>query len=84
MFSEPHSSTTEVVYVRLRGEGTIVYRPAPASSAGKDVARLITPDDYDPDDEDWEFKPGMLVRLESAHLEGQTVRVAVALAETSR
>ncbi len=83
MASEPQSGTTEVVYVRLRGEGTIVYRPAPAASAGKDVARLIAPDGYDPDDEDWEFKPGMLVRLESTRMEGQVVRVAVSLADTS-
>lgn len=80
---EPESGRTEVVYVRLRGEGTNVYRPAPASSAGKNVARLIAPDGYDPDDEDWEFQPGMLVRLESARLEGQVVQVAVSLADAS-
>jgi hypothetical protein len=78
---EMGASTTEVVYVRLRGEGTTVYRPALASSAGMDVARLIAPDDYDPTDEDWEFKPGMLVRLASKPLGGQNVRVAVSLAE---
>ncbi len=80
---EPESGATEVVYVRLLGEGTIVYRPVPASSAGQDVARLIAPDGYDPDDEDWEFKPGMLVRLEFTSMEGQVVRVAVSLADTS-
>ena len=57
------SGTTEVVYVRLRGEGTN--------------------DGYDPGDEDWEFKPGMLVRLESKRLEGQVVQVAVSLADAS-
>lgn len=81
---ETESGTTVVVYVRLRGEGTSVYRPVPASSAGKDVARLIAPDGYDPGDEDWEFKPGMLVRLESTRLEGQVVQVAVSLADASR
>ena len=81
MSLQPHPSATEVVYVRLVGEGTNVYRPVPASPAGKDSARLITPDD--PDDEDWEFKPGTLVRLESTYLDGQVVRVAVSLAETS-
>ena len=69
MHSEPETGTTELVYVRLRGEGTTVYRPAAASSAGKDLARLIAPEGYDPDDEDWEFKPGTLVRLESTRLE---------------
>ena len=83
MHSEPETGTTELVYVRLRGEGTTVYRPAAASSAGKDLARLIAPEGYDPDDEDWEFKPGTLVRLESTRLEGQAVRVAVSLAETA-
>lgn len=83
MRTESESGTTVVVYVRLRGEGTSVHRPVPASSAGKDVARLFAPDGYDPGDEDWEFKPGMLVCLESTRLEGQVVQVAVSLADAS-
>ena len=81
MSVEPDSSTTKVVYVYLRGEGTPVYRPAPATLVGTDVARLAAPGDYNPEDEDWEFKPGMLVRLESKTLGGQKVLVAVSPAE---
>lgn len=74
-------SDIERVYVRLLGEGTVVYRPTDASRAGPDTARLVAPHDYDPDDEDWEFKPGALVRLESRSLGEQEVRVAVSLAD---
>jgi hypothetical protein len=70
-------SKTEQVYVRLLGEGTIVYRPALAVIKGADVALLVEPDGYDPDDEDWEFKPGTLVRLEERVWDGQRVLVVL-------
>jgi hypothetical protein len=40
--------------------------------------QLLTPHDYDPENEDWEFKPGSLVRLEQRWLGGELVEVAVA------
>jgi hypothetical protein len=72
-------SSTERVYVRLLGEGTDVFIPAEAVFEGSNVGRLVAPADYDPDDQDWEFKPGALVRIESRTLEGKEERVAVAL-----
>jgi hypothetical protein len=44
-------------------------------------ARLLAPPGYDPEDEDWEFKPGSVVRVERHQLEGAQEYVAVALAE---
>jgi len=69
------------VYVRLLGEGTVVFRPASAEFLEPDKARLMTPSGYDPADEDWEFKPGSIVRVELCQLEGVDAFVAVALAE---
>lgn len=69
------------VYVRLLGEGTVAFRPSPAEFLGPQEARLIAPPGYDPDDEDWEFKPGSVVRVELRQLEGADEFVAVAHAE---
>jgi hypothetical protein len=72
-------SSTEptVVYVQLLGEGTVVFRPVPAEPSGENVVRLLVPDDYDPEDEDWEFKPGATVRVEPRSLSEGEVLVAV-------
>ncbi len=69
------------VYVRLLGEGTFVFRPAPAEFLEPDKARLMAPPGYDPEDEDWEFKPGSIVRVELRQLGGVDAFVAVARAE---
>lgn len=73
-------STTDpmLVYVRLLGEGTSVYRPAHAETRAQGVVRLLCPEDYDPDGEDWEFKPGATVRVELRSLSDGEVLVAVA------
>lgn len=68
---------SEVVYVRLLGEGTTVFRPVMGVIVGPNLARLVKPADYDPEDEAWEFKPGSLVQLEDRVLGGKQVRVAV-------
>jgi len=82
MSEATHSSTNlTCVYVRLLGEGTVVFRPATAIPTGPDIVRLLVPDNYDPDDEDWEFKPGSLVRVERQTLDGSEAYVAVASAE---
>jgi len=75
MSADPASST-RLVYVRLLNEGTVVYRPAEAVVVGEGRARLVAPQDYDPEDEEWEFKPGSIVRLEVRLLEGEEVSVA--------
>ena len=52
------------VYVRLLNEGTDVYRPVEAVVLEESVVRLVAPPDYDPADEEWEFEPGSVVRVE--------------------
>ncbi|KAB2964105.1 MAG: hypothetical protein F9K16_05070 [Thermoanaerobaculia bacterium] len=75
--SEQMVSSTEPVYVRLLGEGTSVYRPAAAVHTAPGQALLVAPRSYDPEDEDWEFKPGTHVKLEARVLEGVQVLVAI-------
>ena len=65
------------VYVRLLGEGTVVFRPAPAELLSDGRARLVATDTYDPEDEAWEFLPGSVVRVERRELGGGEVLVAV-------
>jgi hypothetical protein len=77
-------SSIDEVYVQLLGEGTIVYRPARAAMSSKDTGRILQPENHDEDDEDWEFKPGSVVRIEMRTLEGKVVPVAVALAKEVR
>lgn len=81
--SEVKDSNTELsrVYVRLLDEGTLVFRPSPAEFLGNQRARLIAPPGYDPEDEDWEFEPGSIVRVELRQLDGVDEFVAVARAD---
>ncbi len=67
------------VYVRLLGEGTLVYRPADADFVAPDAARLLAPPDYDGAVEAWEFAPGTLVHVQRRVLGGDEVYVAVAV-----
>ena len=69
----------QMVYVQLLNEGTIVYRPAPAVFLESNIVKLVLHDEYDPDDEEWEFKPGSVVRVENRTLSGGPVLVAVEL-----
>lgn len=49
------------MYVRLLEEGTEVFRPVKVSPVGDEVYRI---DEHEiPDDEQWEFQPGQIVRL---------------------
>jgi len=73
------TSDDSAVFVRLLGEGTVVYRPSPATRIAEDVYRLERPKDYDPDDETWEFPPGSTVRCERRMLDGSPAMVAVTL-----
>jgi predicted nuclease of predicted toxin-antitoxin system len=70
-----------VVYVRLLGEGTLVYRPTSANPVGPDRVRLSKTEGYDSAHEDWEFKPGTVVRVERRLLQGIEVDVAIAAIE---
>lgn len=76
----PTRAEPKEVYVRLRGEGTLVFRPAPAEFLEDETARLLVPPNYNPEDEEWEFKPGSVVRIELRQLSGGEAYVATGLA----
>lgn len=80
MSAEQGSNTeaTMVVYVRLRNEGTTVYRPVEAAAMRDGIFLLGGFDCYDPDDEEWEFVPGQKVFAEARLLGDERVLVATA------
>jgi hypothetical protein len=45
------------VFVRLLNEGTEVSRPTEAISLGNGLFRIVSPSNYNPEDEVWEFPP---------------------------
>ncbi len=51
------------VYVRLLHEGTEVSRPTQALLVKDGVYRLLPNHDYNPEDEQWEFPPGSMIRV---------------------
>lgn len=65
------------IYIQLLGEGTKVYRPVSASKIDANVYRVEGSEVYDPDDEEWEFKPGTIVIVEPKKLEEKLVLVAI-------
>ncbi len=69
-------TTSREVFVPLLNEGTRVLRPAQAISCGDMQYKLLEPDDYDPDDEQWEFPPGSEVECRIEAFSGREVFVA--------
>jgi hypothetical protein len=72
--------STPVVYVRLLGEGTVVFRPVPARKVA-DSIYLLQGEDIFSSDEDWEFAPGTTVNVEARVLSRDPVPVLVAISK---
>jgi hypothetical protein len=67
------------VYVQLLDEGTIVYRPVPATKMTESVCLVGGNELYNPEIETWEFSPGSQVMYEQKELDGDVVSVATKL-----
>lgn len=67
----------ETIYIKLLGEGTVVYRPVPAVKLNNNVFKLKGNDIYDSDNEEWEFSPEDIVKVEKKKLSGELVFVAI-------
>jgi hypothetical protein len=67
-----------IVYVRLLGEGTDVYRPVPAERISSNVF-ILGGQDILTDDEVWEFSPGTKVRVATKMLSKGQVSVVAGL-----
>lgn len=50
-----------VVYVYAFKGGTNSLRPVLAEKVGYDAYKLLSPDEYDPENEKWDFVPGTMV-----------------------
>lgn len=66
----------QTIYVRLLDEGTEVFRPTEAKPLSDGCFKLLSTEDYDPDDENWEFPPGSVVRAVEQKLDGEKVWIA--------
>ena len=64
------------IYVYLKDEGVDVWRPVEAAFLRDDVYRIVSVNAV-PDDEEWEFGSGELVRCERRVLSGGECLVAV-------
>jgi hypothetical protein len=68
---------TCTVYVRLLNEGTDVFRPVSAVRFESSLFKLLKPNDYDAEDEEWEFEPNSIVRCDEQSVSRQRILVAV-------
>lgn len=65
------------IYVSLLEEGTPTRRSTTTERISEDLYRVLTNDNYDPEDEMWEFPPGSIVRLEQRTFENEVYLKAV-------
>jgi hypothetical protein len=52
----------QTIYIKLLNEGTDVWRPTIGKRIEGNIFEVLTTEDYDPDDEEWEFTPGSTVK----------------------
>jgi hypothetical protein len=67
----------QLIYVYLRNEGVDVWRPVSATLNPDGSYTLSANHNYDPEDEEWEFLPGIRVICEYRQLSGDRVLVAI-------
>jgi hypothetical protein len=70
------SEETIEIYVRLLNEGAEVFSSG-SRSGSRGLYRLVAPNDYDPDDEEWEFRPGETVGIRLHHSQRGVFNLAV-------
>ena len=69
-------SMNKTIYIALLNEGVSVSRPTQAVELKPGMFKVLETDDYDPELEDWEFKPGSVVECESSNQGGVEVLTA--------
>jgi hypothetical protein len=52
-------------------------KPVQAEKIGQNLYRILPADDYDPEDAEWEFPPGSIVRCEEREYDGMRYLQAV-------
>jgi hypothetical protein len=66
-----------IIYIRLLDEGTETVRPTYGEIVGENIFRVLSTDNYDPDDETWEFTPDTIVRCEKEIWSDKEILLAV-------
>jgi lysylphosphatidylglycerol synthetase-like protein (DUF2156 family) len=64
------------IYVKLVGEGEAGTRPRQAFDLGNGLFELLAAEGFDPAVENWEFRPGSIVRGVKTHCAGETCLLA--------
>jgi hypothetical protein len=64
------------IYIPLLNEGSPTLRPTLGEVVEDSVFRVLSCEDYDPEDEEWEFPPGKIVRCVTVVKEGRAILVA--------
>ena len=75
---------TEKIYIRLLDEGVDSWLPTTGEKITDTVYKVLPTDDYDPNDEDWEFIPGTVVKCELQEKDsgrGEKIKILVAISE---
>ena len=72
----------EEIYIPLINEGTDVWRPAKGRRIKDLIFEVLCPDDYDSMNEDWQFKPGNIVKCKKVNMENKEILVAIELHES--
>lgn len=67
----------EIIYVKLKNEDLDVWRPVQASVAKNGIYFIeLPPINLIPENEEWEFFPGMFVIAEEKESDGNLIKVA--------
>ncbi|MEI7846312.1 MAG: hypothetical protein WCK35_10955 [Chloroflexota bacterium] len=67
---------TKILYIPLLDEGTDVFRPTKGKMIADLIFRVLSTEGYDPNDENWAFPPGSIVKCENRIIGGKLVLVA--------
>lgn len=59
-----HMANVVNMHVLLLDEGVATAKRVQAKDLGNGTYQILLPEDYDPEDEEWEFVPGDIVRCE--------------------
>jgi hypothetical protein len=72
------TADTVKIYVEVLDEGSPTIRPTQAAVLGNGLLKLLPAPDYNPEDENWAFPPGSVVRGEKKINQKKEILFAVA------
>lgn len=76
------NTNTKTIYIPLLDEGTTVSRPTEGVLLRDNLYRVLATPNYNPDDENWQFKPGSIVHCVEEVRDNKKILIARTLAKT--